>query len=897
MERIETISIGGAPIYGSDAIAGTVNIILRQDFEGLEVDSQFGTSDRGDAENFRVRVLAGGNFSNDRGNAIFSVEFNETEGLGELARDKFNRGGQTFQPSGGDCGAPRCLIDPTRVAFATFGGLPSVFGTIPTVNSVLVTGLGRVDTTVRDGAGNIMQFGPGGSLIPFDAGTRGSFITGEGGDGINLAELGTLVTPLKRIITSANINYDLTEDVSFFAEALYANTRAVDLLSQAAWWTGFFGGESSSLEFGLDNPFLSDPVRDTIAASNRRVEADLGLPADSLDSFFLSRSGLDLLDGENRSEMNLFRVVTGFGGDVDVNGNPWSWDVSYNIGRSRVDSVGPSINSQLLEWALDAVVDPATGQIVCNVQLNPPALPGELNSVGNANVLSVIENCRPLNLFGRGVSDPEAVDFITIDLGSETVIQQQVISVNATGDVIDLPAGPVGFAFGALHRREQAAFNPDAAMEQGLGRGTPVARTAGKFNTYEVYAEGLIPIIINGEGLPISMPVINDLELEGAIRFVDNSRAGKDLTWTAGGRLGFNLPFMSNMQLRGNFTRSIRSPALVELFLPTVQINTFVNDPCDSSNVDGGANPGVRRTNCQALIDRIGAVDGRGVPVDLNTFQSNAVGGTIEGLSGGNPSLQNEFAESWSIGAVFEFDFLPGFTAAVDWISIDINDAISELDATAVAQACFDTPSFPEQFCSRLRRDQNFQLTFAQAGFENAGFSVFRGLQASFQYVTDAEDVPFIGDSLSGQIAIDGSFFHLAKQQISVTGFDLNVQDGEVGRSALRFQLNFHYDTDRVGLMWQTRYVGGAVFDRANSFDPANPSTDSLRVGSYWLNNMSVSYRIGEFATALVGIDNVFDKRPPFGSAATGFGAVRGTQRATYDFLGRFVRFGLSLHY
>lgn len=890
IDRIEIISIGGAPIYGSDAIAGTINIILKEDFEGAEIDVQYGIASRGDAENFRIRGLVGGNFGSDRGNATLTVEYNDIGGLGELARDEFNRGGQTFQPTGGDCGSPRCLIDPTRVLLATFGGLPSVLSTIPAQNDAQLGFIG-FNSAVLDGAGNILQFGPQGTLVPFDSGTRGSVITAEGGDGINLAELGTLRTPLERILISGNVNYDVTNHINLFVEGLFANTRATDLLSQAAWWTGFFPGESSALEFSVDNLFLTTTDRDIINANNRRIEADQGLTPDSLQSFFLSRNGLDLLDGENKSEMNLYRVVAGLRGDVDIMGNTWEWDVAYNIGRSRVDSIGPSINSQRLDWALDVAVDPDTGQLVCDVQLNPPDLPGAQFNVGDTNVLSVIEDCRPLNLFGRGVSDPEAVAFITVDVGSATIIQQQVISANVTGDMFELPAGPAGFAFGVVHRREQAEFAPDGAMASGLGRNPPVAGTAGKFNTYEVYGEGLFPIIRNGEGLPFATPFISDFELEGAIRFVDNSRAGNDTTWTAGGRLGLNIPFISGFQLRGNFTRSIRSPALAELFLPITQINDFVQDPCDASFVGGGPNPTVRRANCQALIDQIGAVDAFGNPIDLDTFASNAVGGSIQGLTGGNEDLSNEFAESWSIGAVFGFDFLPGFTAAIDWVAIDVDNAITELDFTSVAQGCFDVADFPNLLCSRMERDKNFQLTSARAGFENAGFSTFRGLKASFQFATDAEVLPVIGKSLAGTLSLDGNFFHLARQRVSVTGFDLNIQDEEIGRNALRFQLNFRYNGDRIGFMWQTRFVGKGIFDRQVQ------NTDLLGVSSYWVNNTTISYRIADFVSARVGIDNVFDTRPPFGSAATGFGAVRGTQRATYDFLGRFFRFGLNANF
>ena len=363
---------------------------------------------------------------------------------------------------------------------------------------------------------------------------------------------------------------------------------------------------------------------------------------------------------------------------------------------------------------------------------------------------------------------------------------------------------------------------------------------------------------------------------------MNNSRSGGAWTWTAGARFTPNI--MEDMiTFRGNFTRSIRSPAVTELFLPTSAIFTRAEDPCDASNIDAEGKTN-RRANCDAAALAAGAdpsiFDGGG-------FQSNVVNGTAEGEQVGNPNLENEVADSYTLGVVIEPPFVPGLTLSVDYVNVSISNAISNLDGTAVMEACFDDESFGNDFCDKITRDSDFQVTFLKTGFANAGFQKFQAVTANLDYNFDINETFSEGNADWGFMSISGTYFRLIQDDVSITGSDLSLQDGEIGRSRDRGQLNINYNISDFNFLWQTRYIGSAVFN--NNDDET--SKDILGIGSYWNFNASVTYQVTENLEARLNVNNVFDGREPLNAGASG------TSRSVYDFFGRYYRFGLKARF
>ncbi|MGI8839783.1 MAG: TonB-dependent receptor plug domain-containing protein [Caulobacteraceae bacterium] len=331
IDHVETIAIGGAPVYGSDAIAGTVNVILKQNFQGLQATAQYGFTDRGDGQNERFSILAGRNFNNGRGNIVFAAEYDQQDGVRLSDRSGFASVFPNPADTGPNDGIPASIVVPNvRLSFVTEGGLP-YDGSILNIPGLTLPGLYPNGNYIHNASGQPLMFAPNGDLVPFNVGhvvfsVLGGLVPIEssGGDGVNAADHTSLLSPTKRILVNLNGHYDLTPHIRAFWETSYANTRATllsDLTSIDA--PNLFSADAYTLNFSVDNPYLSQQARSLILA-------------DGLSSFNLSRNLNDVVDRRPAtSEENVYRVVGGFDGDVHVFGQDWSWDLSADYGASR----------------------------------------------------------------------------------------------------------------------------------------------------------------------------------------------------------------------------------------------------------------------------------------------------------------------------------------------------------------------------------------------------------------------------------------------------------------------------------------------------------------------------------------------------------------------------------
>jgi outer membrane receptor protein involved in Fe transport len=355
---------------------------------------------------------------------------------------------------------------------------------------------------------------------------------------------------------------------------------------------------------------------------------------------------------------------------------------------------------------------------------------------------------------------------------------------------------------------------------------------------------------------------VYSVELNGAIRYIKHSLAGSDPTYTLGGAW----QPIRDITLRGNYTRSVRSPAITEYFNPTSQIFTTANDPCDDQFIGSGANPATRAANC--------AADG----LDPD-FSSDIVDFTATGSLSGNANLINEKADAWTVGAVVRPRFLPGFTAAADWINIKVKDAVQSLSATNVLEACYDSPSFPDStsasgtnFCSLFTRDADGQITFIRTGFENAANLRFKGLVAELAY---RRKTPFLGAASSLELGINYLYNDTLTLQVGTS--DITTLSTSIGYSRHQATGNLTYRNKGVSVQWQTQYFGKAKIDP----DADENTYQFPTIKAVFLHNASVNYTINDQLRLNFVVDNVFDRKKPFqvpasGGTVTYFDAVRG---------------------
>ena len=816
IERVEVVAVGGAPVYGSDAIAGTVNLIFKRDFEGSSIDAYVGRSARGDADNYRLRALAGLNFADGRGNVTISAEYARSEGLTYMDRPRTARGLYYTTPSDPDSPYVNELIEQRRIDVVSAGGLPLVADDLAQFAGVV------------DGQGNVMQFGPDGALVPYNFGTgSGNLVNKSGGDGFNITAVSTLLAPTERANFTALGNFEITDRVRAFGEAWYSTTSGKKFFDQPVYNSLLFGPGGSlqgNLIVSTDNPFLSPESRALIRDNLLAAGADPSF-------FYLARANSDLQSGIARSESNLYRVVAGLEGAFELGERSFQWEIAGNYGNSATRSREPMVVQQNFENALDAVLDPAAGRIVCR-----GVLEGTLES---APIRTRSTSCAPLNLFGLGAPSQAARDYITTQATQTSTITQRVLTADISGELFDLPGGAVQAVVGVENRRETSRFDPDRFFREAWGRLVPIDSLSGEFETDEAFTELLIPIV----GEQQNIPFVNALQLEGAARYVDHSVAGGDLTWTAGARFA-PIP---DIQFRGNKTLAIRSPAVTEAFVPTSTAFDTADDPCDSRFIDAGPNPAARAANCAAA----------GI---TQPFQSNIVDASAQISVSGNPNLLNEAADSRTWGVVVRPRWVPSLSLAVDWIEIDLTNAIVALDAVGVMQACYDSPLGVDAtaLCGNIDRDASGQVTFVRTGYANAGSKRFKAITAQLNYGIDLGGLGRLDTSLN--------FYNLRNLTTRVGLGDIDRQAGEIGTSRDQGALSLNYGFKALSVSLQTQYIGPARWD----VDEPPQTRNFSEVGEWWLFNLSAGYRFNDNLMVRVFVDNVFDREPPFPVPADG---------------------------
>ena len=876
IDHVEVVSVGGAPIYGADAIAGVVNIILKKDYQGLDVDGQVGASGQGDAWNYRTRILAGQNLFDGRANVTAVAEFTKTDGLLGTSRPVYAADLGFLSPA--TPGKFNSVLTPANsVPSVTFGGIPMVDDA---ALSPLIYGVPDSATGVTNSAGQLLAFGPNGQLTPYNVGTpTGSPIFNSGGDGFRLSQVSNLLSPTERINVDTLMHFQINDRLNAFGEGYFSETHATNLIAQGAYNSALFGtGGTATGNFviNINNPFLTPGDRQTIQTALNNYAASLpfgaplyqgvtagpgqpvSYPAWNTSQFYVGRQSIDLQGGEATDTQIVTRGVVGLNGDFSFASRNFNWEVSVSYGTSDNTQVTPSTVFQNVANALNATTN-AAGQIVC------------AGTPVNGPTTTASSTCAPLNIFGNGSPSLAAQQYVTHLALVDSFNTQRDTNAFIGGDILKVPAGEWKFSAGFENRREAASFSPDTFYTQDLG-GAQVTAVAGSYITNEGYFETLLPIFSPMQDIP----GLDRVEVEGAARRVDNSFAGSATTYT----YALRWSPVEDVQFRGNKTKSIRAPSITELFLPSASTFSFGNDPCDKNFVGQGPVPAQREANCAAAL--------AGIPggYNPNTFTSNVVNATALGTTSGNQNLQSEIAFSKTFGMVLRPRFVPKLNISVDYIDISLKDAIESLTLTDNLDACFDSSNYPNNpSCSAFTRNAAGQVVNFHSGYVNAGLLEFTGIQAALDYTID---LPWALGSL------ETSAHYLDTQRLKsqiATAAPLDIS-GQIGYSKNKGSIDLLYANQGFSWDWQAQFMGPANFSNQNT----ETSQNILTVGSWWLINSTIGMKFTPAFQVRFIVDNVFNKQPPFPAiAGTGGNYAPGTTTYFAGILGRALQ--LSVDY
>jgi len=516
VSRAEVVTGGASAAYGSDAVAGVVNLIIDDSLQGLRAQGQTEFSSRGDNQEYSLSLAGGTSFAGDRGHVVFGAEYIDSRGVGDCyTRSWCARSNAPIQNAtpGGNGGLPAVNILPdSRTATASNAGLFNA---------------GPLRGTAFDSAGNPISYPYG---VYYGGGL---FMSGGGTYNKNpFFEHFPLIAPLERYNLFGNLKLEVSDGVEAFLQSSFSSIKSDNLQSQT---------RDANLTIRSDNAFLPQSVRDQMTNAG-------------VTSATFGRIGNDFGPTRAQSERETFRIVGGLKGEI---GAGWIWDAYYQYGQTDYSQAisNNKINANYTR-AIDAV-DDGSGNIVCRATLSPdPA------------VRAAAAGCQPLNLFGEFQWTDAARDYAFGTATSNIRLTQHVAAANISGDVFETWAGAVSVAVGGEYRREQVSGSTDPLSAVAAFYVNNGLAVNGSLDVVEGYFETAVPL-----ALDVSWARL--LEVNGAARYTHYNTVGGVVTW----KLGAVYEPIDGIRLRATRSRDIRAPNLFELYSPAGRSQAAVRDP------------------------------------------------------------------------------------------------------------------------------------------------------------------------------------------------------------------------------------------------------------------------------------------------------------------------------
>lgn len=822
IERVEVVTGGASAIYGSDAVSGVVNIILRDDFEGAEVGATYGFADGGLNEKWSFDATIGGNFADDRGNVAFSMFADGTDqvmapDVPELAL----RSGTIVNPD-----------DPTGISG---NGIPNRLW----ADYIGSDWIDERGVFFNNRTGAVYGFTADGTLVaqPERTGTNsaafGSF--GQYCDTCFFPDDWVVVIPKsERLGFNTVAHYDLLPNVRAYVDAKYVRAKFDDNYQPSF---RFFEDIVAP-----DNAFLTPELR---AAAG----ADL-----AAGNMFINRFLGDTSGRASTAERETMRIVGGFEGEFDARFADISWDLSYNYGKTTnsFNSFGTLIPGNYAA-ALDAVVGP-DGTVVCR-----SSLPGEDAPAGTTGA-----PCVPYNPF-IAQNTPEALAYVTHDAQREHELTQKVLSGIFSFDTerfLNLPGGPIGVAGGFEYREETSANINDAFVKTGLSETAPQPDAIGGFDVSEYFIEVNAPLLAD-------MPFAYRLSIDGAYRLADYSHTGEAEAWKA----GFLYAPVRDVSFRGTYGKAVRAPNITEAFLPQTAGFANIYDPCDVTRIN--ANPN-RAANC-ALDNEI-----PGLPFNSNTNASiDTVSGGNPNL---DPETSESFTAGvvlqprWVEGLALTVDYfsIEIEDAIATVASQTIINNCYDAEGGLSQQFCdlFDRetdPSAPLYGNIIMLRNQYVNTS----KLETSGWDI------NLTYSTSLDDWAQKASFLSwaqGSLTANLKATHLEKYntyQFQDQPDFINISRGEIGNPVWRLTSRVNWTRGPLSLGWEVRFEDEvATFETTQSLSTAQEESSNIPyIDSQIYHDLIARLRMegGVFyandTELYVGVNNVFDERLPYSAS------------------------------
>jgi outer membrane receptor protein involved in Fe transport len=958
VQRVEVISGGASSTYGADAVGGVVNFILKDNFTGFDVDAQYGVTERGDGQEYRISTLVGASLDGGRGNVMLGMEHYSRDSVRQLDRPWYEELARSPDVAGTEfflnenfisfpspAGQAAAGFQPSQAAYNSLfraKGAPADVN-IPRTSSVYLNDNGSlfINSSTRR---PVVAPATVGQYVPLFFGYQGEI------DGLSQKLLANgqlaqnneeqlLSTPQTRYSFFAKGEYDITSNVRFVSQANFSRTKT-RTLSLNTVSIGSFGvnipynnsiytgnaqlGIASSLlangstnpdylaggRYGLSCPAVGGCTNRQVFPVTAEVRTLLDSRANPNADWTANIVPTSISRRFTDNYVTTFQMLAAFEGEIPDLG--WTWDVTGSYGETvaKTDTFGFFSSDQFRS----IVSAPNYG---VNFRTQGNNLPPGANR--NGATASCTSGISPFNT--SQVYTEDCALATRIDAQVENRLKQKLAEANLQGGLFDLPYGELRFAAGAAIRSNSLAFHADSSSVEGstfyetVNGIFPQASTSGTITVKEAYGELLIPILAD-------MPFVETLNLEVGYRISDYSTTGSSSTYKINGEYA---P-VDFLRFRGGYQKAVRAPNLGEVF--TARTQTLVNgsdgDPCSrgstvapfgygnySANPNGNTDASRVESLCRQMMGTGGAAqyyrDGR-------VYDTNQGGIFISSLSAGARSLRPETAKSYTIGAVltspFNSPWLSRLRMSADYYNVKLTDGISLQSVNSVYRQCFSAIFNPDytlnEACQSIQRDQTTGETqLITVAFSNQGRVETSGFDVQADWGLNFEDA---GIGLPGSISLNSNFTYLFKFATTADQFVVPLADfagtsggGEVGTNAgsyrwkLFSRINYNLGDFGVGLQW--RHL--PALDHLTTVTQVNSTISGTP--AYDLFNLSGRFAVNESINLRFGIDNLFDTAPPVRSVDTsvvpGDGRLAGGSfdAGNYDVLGRRFYLGVNI--
>jgi len=809
ISRVDVVTGGASASYGSDALSGVVNFVLDTKFTGLKGDFSAGQTEYGDDRQWKADLSYGTGFANDRGHFLLSGEASRENGIYNPSNRAWAKVGWAFinNPAYTTTnGQPRVLRRPqVALSTATLGGAIACSAT-SACKSLRGIAFGPGGTQYN------LVFGPIVSDPIMSGGTMGDNNLRNGVDN-------SLVPKQNRQNLFTRVSYDLADDWNVFAEGMLSH-----LDTDTRY---YYGGFANNLTVKPDNPYMPAALASQITA--------LGLTSVP----FGTMKGDNGASGAH-AEHGYMRGVVGVDGAFGAFGTDWKLSAYYQYARASLANTATSA-TLLPNWnqAIDAVRAP-NGSIVCRSTLTNPT-----------------NGCVPYDLFGTGVNSRAQIAYVTGNPNQHSHFEENVVSVNITGEPFEIWAGPVSLAFGAEHRTESANGYADAITQASPGNwdttgGLP---TIGSYEVSDAYVETVIPLAKDATWA-------KSLNINAAARAVKYD-TGTYGTW----KIGAEYAPIDSVRFRGVVSRDVREANLADRFAGVFQAQSSFQDP-----------------------------------------NNNGAPATARSLASGNPSLAPEIGKTYSVGMVLQPTFLPGFNASIDFYQVDIKGGISSLSVQQIVNLCasgnqqgcalitatpgatnqYDVVVKPLNLASESTKGLDFETSYrfqlADLFSDLEGAMSIRGLATNYMDYT-------VNSGLPGSVLV---------QRVGQTN-----AGGGSGLPDWRYSLSVNYLNGPLSLTGTMRGVTPMVIDnnfiQCQSGCPTSttdhPTYDNIQVSGATYFDLAASYMFGGEGQyeVYVNVRNIFNKDPaivPLGPTGYQSWTNNPVNSAQFDVLGRVFRAG-----